>query len=160
MVAHRVSYELIKGKIPDGLTLDHLCRNTKCVNPDHLEPVTAKVNVLRGNGYYAQAKRHTHCPKGHELVGNNLDPASLKQGIRRCLICRRERTKIAARKHRGRFDTPENPILSNKEKTHCIHGHPLNGDNVQITIYDGYKRRQCKTCHRLAYHRRKGDKTK
>lgn len=47
--AHRFSYEVVKGKIPDGLVIDHLCRNSKCVNPDHLEPVTQKENIIRGN---------------------------------------------------------------------------------------------------------------
>lgn len=46
--AHRVSYERSNGPIPDGLTIDHLCRTTLCVNPDHLEPVTHRENVLRG----------------------------------------------------------------------------------------------------------------
>lgn len=72
--AHRVAYELIKGKIPDGLVLDHLCRNTSCVNPNHLEPVTNKENVDRGiskdvNGRWQKAK--THCPNGHEYTPEN-----------------------------------------------------------------------------------------
>lgn len=46
--AHRAYYEQAKGDIPEGLVLDHLCRHTTCVNPDHLEPVTQKVNVRRG----------------------------------------------------------------------------------------------------------------
>ena len=47
--AHRLIWELLVGPIPEGLTLDHLCRNKLCVNPDHLEPVTHQVNILRGN---------------------------------------------------------------------------------------------------------------
>lgn len=49
IAAHRYSYEKVKGKIPDGLVLDHLCRNVKCVNPEHLEPVTLTENTRRGN---------------------------------------------------------------------------------------------------------------
>lgn len=69
--AHRFAYELLRGVIPEGMELDHLCRNKGCVNPYHLEPVTRSVNVLRG----IQASPRTHkqaCPRGHALEGDNL----------------------------------------------------------------------------------------
>lgn len=56
-LGHRLVWELLVGPIPDGLTLDHLCRNRACVNPDHLEPVSVAVNVMRGYGAAAQKKR-------------------------------------------------------------------------------------------------------
>ena len=82
--AHRVSYELHIGPIPDGLQLDHLCRNRCCVNPDHLEPVTNRENCLRGEtGKYQRDK--THCPHGHPYSGSNL--MMRPNGKRRCRAC-------------------------------------------------------------------------
>lgn len=63
--AHRVVYELMVGPVPDGLQLDHLCRNRGCVRPAHLEPVTQRENILRGEGIAAQEARSTACPRGH-----------------------------------------------------------------------------------------------
>lgn len=67
MRAHRASYEAFVAPIPEGLVIDHLCRNRACVNPAHLEPVPHEVNVRRG----ASAERHSHCHKGHEFTEEN-----------------------------------------------------------------------------------------
>jgi hypothetical protein len=85
--AHRYSYELFRGAIAIGLTLDHLCRNRKCVNPDHLEPVTNRVNIMRGEGIASRNARKTHCLRGHPLEGKNLLIDS--QGYRQCRKCYR-----------------------------------------------------------------------
>lgn len=84
---HRLSFTLLKGGIPSGKHLDHLCRNRICVNPDHLEPVTNKENVLRGNGITAQNERKTQCHNGHPLNGANLYITPL--GYRNCKTCRK-----------------------------------------------------------------------
>ena len=84
---HRLAYMVHVGPIPDGLTIDHLCRNKRCVNPDHLEAVTNKVNILRGLGVTAQNKRKTHCKRGHPLEGVNL--RLLPGGGRACRTCLR-----------------------------------------------------------------------
>lgn len=85
--AYRVAYELIKGPVPDGLELDHLCRNHSCVNPDHLEAVTPKVNLLRGVGYAATNAAKTHCIRGHEFTEENIYRDS--EGFRQCRECRK-----------------------------------------------------------------------
>jgi hypothetical protein len=88
ILAHRIAYETCIGSIPEGLVLDHLCRNRACVNPTHLEPVTRRENVKRGdysmNGEHM--RKRTHCPKGHPLSGNNLYFAP--NGSRHCKLCR------------------------------------------------------------------------
>lgn len=88
--AHRVAYELLIGPIPDGLVIDHLCRNRRCVNPDHLEPVTNAENIRRGAvAHAARAKQmaKTHCPKGHPYSGGNL--RIHPNGGRACRACAR-----------------------------------------------------------------------
>lgn len=65
--AHRFAYELLRGPIPDGLSLDHLCRVRNCVNPDHLEPVTQRTNVLRGINQAARQAKQTRCIRDHPL---------------------------------------------------------------------------------------------
>lgn len=89
--AHRFAYELLVGPIPDGLTLDHLCRNTACVNPAHLEPVSHRENVLRGDGLTARRARQTHCKRGHEFTTENTYVTAI--GQRKCRTCTRERMR-------------------------------------------------------------------
>lgn len=95
--AHVAAYTLIKGIVPSGLELDHTCRNRACVNPDHLEPVTHQVNVLRGEGVAAKRARQAHCVNGHEFTEEN----TYRFGrYRFCRICRREKSLRWARKKR------------------------------------------------------------
>jgi hypothetical protein len=96
---HRLAWELAKGPIPNGLEIDHVCRNRACINVEHLEPVPHRENVVRGDGpalsrFRMQAMRalqreayQTHCRHGHELTADNIytDP----RGFRACRICQR-----------------------------------------------------------------------
>lgn len=100
--AHRMSYELFVGPIPDALQIDHLCRVRSCVNPAHLEPVTQQENFRRGEGKFITAKVNgakTHCPKGHPYSGDNLymEPS----GGRGCRACRRESARRFIARKRG-----------------------------------------------------------
>src|SRR5215831_2055040 len=86
--AHVYAYMLTKGPIPKGLTIDHLCRNTRCVNPSHLEAVTNAENILRGNGTSARNARKTHCPQGHPYNESNTRYGKAS-GQRFCKECAR-----------------------------------------------------------------------
>lgn len=94
-LAHRISYEVERGPIPDGLTLDHLCRVRHCVNPSHLEPVPMRENVMRGEGFGAKNALKTHCPKGHEYDYVNTYVYRGANGTRRlCRTCAPNRSLL------------------------------------------------------------------
>jgi len=82
--AYRVAYELLKGPIPQGLTIDHLCRVPSCINPAHLEPTTIRENILRGNGNAAINARKTICPKGHPYSPENTYLSNRKRSCKTC----------------------------------------------------------------------------
>lgn len=93
--AHRIAWELLRGPIPDDLVIDHRCRTRACVNPDHLEPVTNKENILRGISVPAINGRKTHCIRGHAFTPENTyRPA---RGGRQCITCQKLRDKGRAR---------------------------------------------------------------
>ncbi len=88
--AHRAVYQAHRGPVPEGLYLDHLCRNKRCVNPSHLEPVTPSENQRRARGFIAANMAKTHCPKGHPYSEENTSYQKRKTG-RVCKTCTRIR---------------------------------------------------------------------
>lgn len=98
--AHRLSYRFFVGPILAGLTIDHLCRNKRCVNPEHLEAVLPEENTARGNGPTARNKRKTRCAEGHLLDARNT--YVYPNGTRKCRRCaarleRERKQRLAAR---------------------------------------------------------------
>lgn len=93
-MAHRAALRFSCMRVPPGFEVDHLCRVRCCVNPIHLEVVTHRENLLRGDTITARAAATTHCPKGHSLTGENV---SVRDGKRHCLECGRQRASAAYR---------------------------------------------------------------
>lgn len=85
---HRKVYEDLVGPIPEGMHLDHLCRNPACVRPDHLEPVTCQTNILRGHSWQARHAAKDRCLRGHEFVQRG------STRWRSCRICDRANANI------------------------------------------------------------------
>lgn len=85
LYTHRVTYQHYKGILVPRLELDHLCRNRKCCNPEHLEQVTRKINQHRGFSPAGIQARQTHCKRGHPFIPENMINRS--NGRRICKIC-------------------------------------------------------------------------
>ena len=102
--AHRYAYETIVGPVPEGLQLDHLCRNRNCVNPEHLEPVTCRENLLRGETIAASHAQRSHCKHGHELDDYNTYVYP-KTGKRACRTC----VRAAGRRYQARQKAKATP---------------------------------------------------
>lgn len=153
--AHRVAYEHFSGPIPDGLEPDHLCHTNDlscaggwdcphraCVNPEHLELVTRRVNALRGRSAAAANSAKETCKRGHPFDDANTYYPST--GGRQCKACRAERSREmeATRQRKGPRPRPEA----------CPQGHPYEGDNLAFTKTGALR---CRACARERERRRR-----
>ena len=132
--AHRVAYESLVGVVPKDMQLDHLCRVRFCVNPSHLEAVTCRENLLRGDTLAAQNAAKTQCPEGHSYSGDNV---RVKRGSRVCRECERAKSRKDSPQPRGKHWA---------DKTHCPKGHEYSPENTYV--YRGS--RFCRECGRAA----------
>jgi hypothetical protein len=161
--AHRFAYTALVGPIPDGLVLDHLCRNRSCVRPDHLEAVTQRINSLRGESPAAYHAVKTHCPAGHAYDEANTHIS--KRGSRSCRACHRERERARVAANRDAINARNRarqaaiavqngrPVpVAPADRAHCPQGHPYDDAN---TYQNSRGHRACRACHRESEQRRR-----
>jgi hypothetical protein len=139
---HRAIWVVLNQRqVPDGLELDHLCRNRWCCNPKHLEPVTHAENAARGWGGIWQ-RETTHCPQGHPYSGENIKRT--KVGNRVCRTCANEQNRVyrepylTGHPRDGRYQVRLDV---------CPYGHAYSGENLLVWA-DG--RRRCRACQNPA----------
>ena len=141
---HRLVYTLVKGPIPIGLQIDHLCRVRLCCNPDHLEAVTQRENLLRGNTITAKNVAKTECPKGHLYNETNTIH---RDGNRICRECKRLRD---ADYHKRNPKVSKTGKVHPGLRTHCPQGHEYTKENTYVKMLPNDKRgRACRTCQRM-----------
>lgn len=115
-LAHRIAYEMARGPIPDGLVIDHLCRQRSCVNPDHMELVSSVENVMRGESGPATNARKPCCPNGHPYESRD------SRGWRICRICTKE-TDRRRWHERGKFrrhNAKRRELYAHKKKERSV----------------------------------------
>lgn len=110
-LVHRLAYEAAVGPIPPGLTIDHLCRNKRCCNPAHLEPVTRAENTRRGN-QFTMGRRSPTCRRGHPFTPDNT---VMQKPGRTCRTCKQERERRTKRERRRAYDVASGTSASSAE---------------------------------------------
>ena len=95
--AHRVVYSHLNGDIPQGTVTDHLCRNRRCVNPEHVEHTSVAVNTMRGESPQARNARKSCCPQGHEYARRSFLYKGERVKYRYCPTCQRSSSRAASK---------------------------------------------------------------
>lgn len=138
---HRIMYMIFIGEIAKGMHTDHLCRVRECCNPEHLEIVTARENLMRSPVAPAALNAaKTHCKRGHELSGDNVRVD--RRGGRACRACAREKY------HAKKAQQP--PAPPRRLRAECSKGHPFDSEN---TLIESDGRRRCRACRVLGRQR-------
>lgn len=152
-LAHRFAYLWHHGHIEKGRQhhLDHLCKNKRCVNPDHLEAVSPLVNIHRGGSRTIPNAQKTHCPTGHEYTPANT--RRMPDGGRRCIACEKVQSRASRLRnieHRRELDRQDYRRrkaraagLSKPVPTHCPKGHEMTPENTAINDVYGARCRRC-----------------
>lgn len=162
--AHRVAYMLLVGPIPEGLALDHLCCNRKCVNPEHLEPVTLFENSRRADTWRRAAEKRrqrTHCRRGHEYTKENTYIQS--KGGRGCRKCRLITKRAWREPQKKGLDLSglalgaAASVAARKARKACKNGHEWTPKN---TLVNKLGHRSCRACHAARERRRREAKRK
>lgn len=128
---HRITWQSANGPVPDGLELDHICNNRRCVRPGHMEAVTHAENVRRAWA------RKTECPNGHPYTPENRVPDS--RGGERCLPCRRIAGAKSLRDARRRAWPVDQPFPYDVKQWARSQGIPVNGQGpVSRAVREAY----------------------
>lgn len=142
---HRIAYTVYVGEIPAGLQLDHLCRVRSCCSPLHLEPVTLRVNILRG-----EKATKTECVNGHPLSGDNLvwNKEAGRFSHRRCRTCSYESHLGSVERHGEKWKAARRAkyLEEHPPSTGCRSGHEWSESNTRISPSTGH--RICRQCER------------
>lgn len=139
-MAHRWAWEEAYGPIPEGLTLDHLCRTPLCVRPTHMEPISMRENILRSDNPMAVNARKTECPQGHPYDETNTRRGG--KGERLCRQCHNQKALAAYHSKRAAAGKPREVYPG--ERTHCPQGHEYTPDNT----YSSSGKRHCRICQK------------
>lgn len=143
VAGHRWSYEHFVGPVPNGLQIDHLCRNRTCVNPGHLEAVTPRTNVLRGNTPAAANAAKTHCPRGHAYSAEN----TVEYGSgRMCRTCGAERSATNRKRNADQLRSDPSSVRHGNPWTYSNHRCRCDGCRAAWSTYLKNLRKKATSC--------------
>lgn len=138
-LVHRLVYTLTVAPVPNELDMDHVCRNPCCCEVTHLQPISRRVNLLRGEGLTAKHAFATHCPAGHLYDEKHTHAYGPEGRWRRCRECNRAKQFECAERRKQGIS-----LVSRPHGTHCKRGHPFDEQNTGV--YPSSGQRYCRAC--------------